>query len=369
MRKLFALLFMLCAMALFVGEVAADTANQATAEPTLEPTVEATSAATLVSTADPLGGATTFAKADKATTVNVILDWTPNTNHLGLYVAQAKGYYSEANLTVEIQPAGDVQAEQVVASNKAQFGISYQEQTTYSRAQNVPIVSVAAIIQHNTSGFASLHATKPISKPSDLAGLRYGAFGSVVEKPMIDILMKCDGGTKSADDVEFIDIGFTDPLPLMERERVDFVWLFYAWDGIRAGQQNLPLDFIMLKDYTQCVPDYYTPLLITNEDMIKNQPDVVRAFVQATARGYANAIKNPGEAADILLKAVPDLDANLVKASAEWLADQFQAEAPRWGEQKSEVWQAFTDFLITNKALETPVEVDKAFTNEFLPGD
>src|SRR5258706_7231846 len=142
---------------------------------------QATAAATMAATSsDPLGGATTFAKLDKATTVNLMLDWTPNTNHLGIYVAQAKGYYKDANLTVEIQQPGDVQVEQVVASGKAQFGVSYQEQATYSRAQNVPIVSIAAIVQHNTSGFAAEHSKHALKTPADLNGLRYGSFGSQV---------------------------------------------------------------------------------------------------------------------------------------------------------------------------------------------
>ena len=330
------------------------------------PTKAATMAATGAATSDPLGGATTFAKANAPTHVNVMLDYTPNTNHLGIYVAQALGYYQDAALTVDIQQPGDVQVEQIVATGKAEFGVSYEEQATYSRAANVPIVSLAAVIQHNTSGFAALHDKHPLKSPADLAGLRYGAFGSPVEKPIISILMQC-AGSKSVDTVEFDDIGFAEPFPLMEQNRIDFVWLFYAWDGIRAKQQGLNLDFLMLHDYVQCIPDYYTPLLITNEDMIKNHPDVVSAWTQATARGYAYAIQHPDEAAAILLKADPDLDANLVKESAVWLAPQFQAEASQWGIQKTEVWQGFTDFLVKNGALQSTIDVKSAFTNDFLP--
>ncbi len=326
-----------------------------------------TPAATPSSTSDPLGGAKTFAKADKPTDVTVMLDWVPNTNHLGLYVAQAKGYYKDANLNVTIQPAGDIQVEQVVALNKAQFGISYQEQASYSRAAEVPIVSVAAIIQHNTSGFASLADENPLKTPADLAGKQYGSFGSAIEKPIIESLIACAGG--KADGYKAVDIGFSDPFPLMEGGRVDYVWLFYAWAGIQAEQQGTKLSLLMLKDYTDCVPDYYTPILITNEALIKDHPDVVKAFVQATARGYADAIRNPSEAADILLKAVPDLDAKLVKASAAWLAPQFQADAPRWGEQKTDVWQRFADYMLKNKALEKAFDISKAFTNAFLPGN
>lgn len=315
---------------------------------------------------DPLGGATTFAKADTLTKVSVMLDYTPNTNHIGLYVAQAKNYYKEANLDVSIVQPGDVQVEQLVATNKVEFGVSYQEQMTYARAQSLPLVSVAAVVQHNTSGFASLSAKHPLKTPADLAGLQYGAFGSAVEKPMLDILTKCYNSNAEA--IKFVDVGFAEPFPLMDQGRIDFVWLFYAWDGIRAKQQGINIDFLMLKDYATCVPDYYTPLLITSESLIKARPDVVRAFVQATARGYADSIKNPAEAADLFIKAVPETDAKLVKESAAWLADQFQAEAKRWGEQKLEIWQNYADWLVKNKVMEKAIDAKVAFTNDYLPG-
>ena len=322
--------------------------------------------ATAAATSDPLGGATEFAKAAEMTDVKVMLDWTPNTNHSGLYIAQAKGYFKDANLNVELLPPGDALPEQVVGLNTAQFGISYSEGFSFNRASGVPIVSIAAIIQHNTSGFAALHDKHPLTTPADLKGLRYGAFGSPIEQPFIDLLIKCEGDTDP--NVEMINVGYVDPLPLLERDKIDFTWLFYGWDGLRSQVAGLPLDIIMLKDYTQCVPDYYTPILITNEEMIKAKPDVVEAFVQAAARGYADAIQNPSEAADILLKAAPDLDPALVKASADWLAAQYQADAPRWGAQKAEVWQKFVDFMITNKVLDKAYDVNTAFTNAYLPG-
>jgi ABC-type nitrate/sulfonate/bicarbonate transport system substrate-binding protein len=314
---------------------------------------------------DPLGGATQFARTPAPTDVTIMLDWTPNTNHLGLYVALAKGYYAEANLNVTIQPAGDIAVDQVVTGGTAQFGISYQEGLTYSRAAGLPVVSVAAIIQHNTSGFVTLSAKKPLKRPADLVGLRYGSYGSpIIEQAVLDALIACDDASGT---VEMRDIGFLEPFPLMERDQIDVTWVFYAWDGIRAEQRGLALDMLMLKDYAECVPDYYTPILITSERMIAEQPEVVRAFVQATARGYADAIANPSEAARILLEAHPDLDADLVRASAIWLAEQFQAEAPQWGVQRTEIWDAFTDFMVRAGALEAPIDSAKAFTNDFLP--
>lgn len=347
-------LYLLLLIAFFVAAAPASAQGDPTATP------EATAAP------DPLGGATEFARAGGRTAITVMLDWTPNTNHLGLYVAQARGYFEAANLDVTIQPAGDVQVEQVVALGQAQFGVSYQETFTYARAAGTPIVSLAAIIQHNTSGFAALADKHTLNTPADLAGLRYGGFGSAIERPVINSLVTCAGGR--ADSFEVIDIGFVEPFPLLERDRIDFVWLFYGWDGIRAEQQGLDLSLLMLKDYTECVPDYYTPILITNETLVAEQPDVVAAFVQATARGYADAIRDPEGAAQILLEAAPDLDSALIEASAAWLADEFQADAARWGEQRAEIWDAFTAYMVDNGALAEPIDSAAAFTNEFLPG-
>ncbi|MBN1681448.1 MAG: ABC transporter substrate-binding protein [Anaerolineae bacterium] len=316
---------------------------------------------------DPLGGATEFAQAGERTGVTLILDWTPNTNHTGFFVAQALGFYDDANLDVSIQEPTDLLVEAVVISGAAEFGVSYQEFTTYALADGSPIVSVAAIIQHNTSGFVTLAADDPISRPADMSGLTYGGFGQPdMENAVLNRLLVCDGA--EPDTVEYIDIGYVDAIPLMEQDRIDLVWMFYAWSGIDAELRGVEFDSVMLMDYTGCVPDYYTPILITSQAMIDDQPDVVAAFVQATARGFAYAIQNPAEAGQILSEAAPEVDADLIQASAAWLADQYQADAPRWGEQSLDIWQGYSDFLVENGILAEGIDAEAAFTNQFLPG-
>ena len=316
---------------------------------------------------DPLGGATEFARADEPTAVTLMLDWTPNTNHTGFYVAQALGYYDEAHLDVTIQEPTDLQVEAIVTSGAAQFGVGYQEFVTYALADGMPVVSVAAIIQHNTSGFVTLHAQDPIERPADFAGLKYGGFGMPdLETAIINTLLVCDGG--EPDSFEYIDVGYADAFELMERDRIDFAWMYYGWTGIEGELRGLDLDTVMLVDYLDCIPDYYTPILITSQAMIDEQPDVVAAFVQATARGFAYAIEHPAEAADMLIEAVPEADPELIRASAAWLADRYQADAPRWGEQSLDVWQGFSDFLVENGILAEGIDAEAAFTNDFLPG-
>lgn len=295
--------------------------------------------------------------------VTMMLDWTPNTNHTGFYVAQAKGWYDEAGLNVSIIEPGESFVESAVSTQAAQFGISYQEGATFSMVEGVDIVSVAAVIQHNTSGFAS-RSSAGISSAADFDGKRYGSFGSPIEQPIINLLMECEG--VSADGVEFIDTGFADFLAITEADEVDFAWIFYAWTGISAEQQGVDLDVVMLKDHLDCVPDYYTPILVTSNALIGDDPEMVEAFVQATARGYEFAIENPSEAADILLEAVPELDAELVRESQDWLANEYQADAAKWGMQQEAVWQNFADFLIEANVLEGEFDASAAYTNRFL---
>lgn len=298
------------------------------------------------------------------THVVALLDWFPNTNHTGLYVALEKGWYSDQGLEVEIiEPAEGSTLVQVVAAGQADFGVSYQEEVCHARAEDIPIVSIAAVIQHNTSGFASKEE-RGITRPRDLEGKRYGAWGSPTERAVLDVLMTCDGG--DVDKVEFIDVGFADFFTIIERD-VDFAWIFYGWDGIEAELRGEPLSVIMLSDWTHCVSDYYTPVIITSEQNVAEEPELVRSFMAATARGYEFAISNSVEAAEILLKHAPESNADLVRRSQEWLSPRYQADAPRWGEQKLEIWQGYVDWMTDRELLPRHIDAEEAFTNEFLP--
>jgi ABC-type nitrate/sulfonate/bicarbonate transport system substrate-binding protein len=296
--------------------------------------------------------------------VKLMLDWVPNTNHTGIFVAQAKGYFKEAGLAVDIIQPGEVYPEAAVASGAADFGISFQESVTLARAEQVPIVSIAAVLQHNTSGFASA-ADLNVTSPAGFEGLRYGSFSSPFETPTLKVLMESAGGDFSK--LKIVNIADTDPLVLIAEKQIDMAWIFYGWEGIEAQQQGIKLNVVMMKDYFDTIPDYYTPVVITNENTITNKPEVVKAFLKALSRGYDFAIQNPDEAADILLNAVPELDTKLVKASQEWLSPYYQAEAPRWGEQKISVWQNYSDWMAKYGILSTPISASDAFTNKFLP--
>ncbi len=307
--------------------------------------------------------APTSAAGQPPAKVVAMIDWVPNTNHTGLYVALDKGWYQEQGLDVEIVEPAESGVEQVVATGKAQFGVSYQEQVTNARAQDVPIVSIAAVIQHNASGFAS-PKSKNITRPKDFEGKRYGGWGSPIEKQVLDVLMKCDGG--DVNKVEFVDIGSNDFFVATQRD-VDFAWIFETWTGVEAELRGVPLNYVALKDWTNCLPDYYTPVLITSEQTISQNPDLVRRFMAATSKGYQFAIAQPAEAATILIKHAPESNPELVKKSQALLSPLYAEGAARWGEQKLEVWKSYGDWMAERGLLSKKIDPTKAFTNDFLP--
>jgi len=296
--------------------------------------------------------------------VTLMLDWVPNTNHTGFFVAEQEGYFADEGLQVEIIQPGEVYAEQAVASGAADFGVSFQEQVTLARGVDVPIVSIAAILQHNTSGFAA-RSDLGVEGPADWEGLRYGSFGSPFEKPTVDGLMECAGGDPGG--LQWIETGFTDPLALLQQEQIDLAWIFFGWQGIQAQQLGLDLDIVMMEDQFDCVPDYYTPVLIANDSTLTADPELVRSFLAAVSRGYAFAAGHPEEAADILLAAAPELNPALVKASQAWVSPQYQSDAPRWGDQTLSRWEQYAQWMESTGILAKPIDPAEAFTNEFLP--
>ncbi|HCU99750.1 MAG: myristoyl transferase [Dehalococcoidia bacterium] len=302
---------------------------------------------------------------DELQSVTFMLDWTPNTNHAGIFVAKAKGWYEEAGLDVEIIEPGAGGVDQTVASGTAHFGISVAESVIPARQQGIPVISIAAVIEHNTSSLIALEEEN-IAEPGDLAGKTYGGWGGALETALISRLVECDGGDPSA--VDYAIIGNVDYIVGMEQDDYDFVWIFDAWDGIRYTEVlGKKVSFISFIDHTDCIPDWYTPVIITSESLIEDDPKLVRSFMAATARGYRYAMENPQEAAQILLEAAPELDKALVEASATYLATRYTSDADKWGWQELKIWTAFESFLHEAGLTESAIDVEKAFTNNFLP--
>ncbi|MBR4879904.1 MAG: ABC transporter substrate-binding protein [Clostridia bacterium] len=307
------------------------------------------------------------AVSEKAEKLTIVLDWTPNTNHTGIFVAQANGYFEKAGLEVEIVQPPEDGAVTLVASGKAQFGVSFQDSLApaFASDEPMPVTAVAAVIQHNTSGIIS-RAGEGMDSPKGLEGKKYSTWDAPVEKATIRDVMKADGG--NFDLVELIPSTVTDEVSALRSNSVDAIWVFYGWAGVACQVAGLETDYFEFADIDPAF-DYYTPVIIGNNEWLENTPESARAFVNALAEGYTFAVENPEKAADILMEAAPELKSNsqLVYASQQYLADEYIADAKQWGEFDGERWAAFYNWLNENALTEVPLDVDSGYTNEYLP--
>lgn len=293
------------------------------------------------------------ATAEKSTKnskkITMVLDWTPNTNHTGIYVAQEKGYFKEAGLDVSVIQPPDNGATDLVASGGAEFGIDFQDTlaAAFSSDSPLPVTAVAAILQHNTSGLISLKK-KGIDSPGKLEGHSYATWDSPIEQAVLKNVVEKDGGDFSR--VKLISTYVEDIVAALHAD-IESVWIYYGWDGVKCDMEGLSTNFLPFADMNPTF-DYYSPVIIGNNDYMKKNPDTTKAFLSAVKKGYEYAAGNPSDAADILLKAVPELDEKLVQKSQEYLSKQYIADAAQWGEIDANRWNGFYQWLNENKLVD-----------------
>ena len=311
------------------------------------------------------GAVPVYAEQEETEKITFVLDWTPNTNHTGLYAAESLGYFEDQGLEVEIVQPPEDGADALVASGKAQFGVSFQDTMAPGVAGDnaLPTTAVAALIQHNTSGIISRKG-EGIDTPKGMEGKKYATWDSPIEVAMIQDIVEEDGGDFSK--VEMIPSTVTDEVSALESKSVDAIWIFYAWAGIKFELSGIETDYFAFKDINP-VFDYYTPVVIANNDFLEEEPETAKKFLTALRDGYEYAIENPEEAADILCEAAPELDKDLVLASQEYLKDQYKAEVAQWGYIDPERWNAFYQWLNENGLTETEIPDNTGFSNDYLP--
>ena len=304
--------------------------------------------------------------AEPLTPLTVVLDWTPNTNHSGLYLALENGWYQDAGLDVTVIEPGETSGLQLVAAGQADVAYSVAEGLLPARAAGADVVSIATVIEDNTSSLLSL-TQDGIERPRDLEGKRYGSYGSQLETAIISALVACDGGDPSL--VEHTPLVSDDFRIGLTEDQFDAAWVFDAWDTIRLGEvDGLDVSTLAFRDWFDCIPNWYTPLLATSATAIEDDPATLEAFLEVTARGYGEAMDDPDAAADALLAAAPELDEDLVRLSAQWLATRYAETPDTWGRQDAQTWERFAAWLADEEILEGDPDVDGAWTDQLLPG-
>lgn len=296
--------------------------------------------------------------------ITFCLDYTPNTNHTGIYVAQAKGYFKDEGLTVKVVQPADGTAEAMIGSGQAQLGVSYQDYIANALSSKNPVAieAVAAIIQHNTSGIMSRKADG-ITSAKKMEGHTYATWSMPVEQATIKQVMESDGGDFSK--LKMVPYEVDDEVAGLKANMFDCVWVYEGWAVQNAKVQHFDVNYFSFVDMDK-VFDFYTPVIAANDDFAKKYPDVVKAFVRAAKRGYEYAIKHPKAAGDILLDAAPELSSDLVQASAKYLAKQYQADAKSWGVIDKSRWDTYFKWLNDKNLVENKLDENSGWTMDYL---
>ncbi|KAB0682801.1 ABC transporter substrate-binding protein [Aureimonas leprariae] len=264
------------------------------------------------------------AKAQSGKRVTVALDWTPNTNHIGLFVAREKGFYGEAGLGVEILPYTDTAAGTLVANGVADFGILSTIGLCTQKAAGADLRGVFAVTRKETGRVVFDAGRNDIQRPRDLDGRTYGGFGSAWENALIDSIVRHDGGKG---EFRTVTLG-TSAYEALASGAVDFTLEVATWEGVEAELAGRRQRAFTYADYG--VPDEHTTLIGSSDGYLAANGDATKAFLAATRRGQLFAAEHAAEAADILIAAngATPLDAELVRASLKTLNDGGYLKGP-----------------------------------------
>lgn len=306
--------------------------------------------------------------------IRLALDWTPNTNHTGFYVALATGAYRRVGLDVrfllpdtdgyELTPA------KRLTEGGADLAIAPSESVFSYQANGIPVKAVAAVLARDASAIVTLKDSGLV-RPGQLDGKVYASYAARYEDDIIRQMIRNDGGNG-----EFVS---SQPARLaiwqaLLAKEADATWIFLPWEGVEAEVQGIELNQFLLEDYA--IPYGYSPVLIANSDWATQNADGLRQFLAATAEGFTFAAQNPDEAAQMLIDTAnhPTLnDHAFVKKSQQMVSDYYLNEAGQWGKMQQSVWESFTNFLIHSHLLKDAngesvqnLDTNTLYTNEYL---
>ena len=305
--------------------------------------------------------------------VTVALDWTVNTNHIGMFIARDQGFYKEAGLDVTILPYSDTLAGLLVANGAADFGIVGSTGLFAQRAAGADLVGTYAVVQHETSRLVFMDDRQDIQSPKDLDGKTYAGFGSNWERKLIETLICADGGKG---EFEIVTLR-TSAYEALANGAVDFTLEIATWEGVKNKLEGVKQRAFRYSDYG--IPDQHTTLLVSSGKYLIDNPETAKAFLSATQRGFAFAADHPDEAADILIRGNQDVltDDKLIRASLKALDDgHFLRDSDGTiGNMRPETMLALGEFLFKagilydkeGAVLQEKPDFSSYFTNDFLP--
>mgnify|MGYP002737400822 FL=1 len=309
---------------------------------------------------------------DNLTEVTFALDWAPNTNHIGIYVAEELGYFEDAGLDVQILPYGSTNAMQLVSAGEADFGIGGQSAVQMARTSGLDVVSVYSITQTDAGRLVTLGDRDDITRPGDLDGLVFGGFGAPLYSALASATITGDGGSGDFTEV-VLDTGAYEAL---SHGSIDFTLSVATWEDVQATIEGRPYQEFRYQDYG--VPDQQSSGIVSSTAFVESHREEAAAFVQAVGRGYNYTVENPEKAAEILIAANPDTlgtSTELVHQSTDLMAAEYLSSSDRpIGEADPSKWEDFGSFLYeqgflvdsAGKPVTEEPDWSEYFTNDLL---
>ena len=313
-------------------------------------------------TADTTAAATE--KSGELREMNVVLDWYPNALHTFIYTAIERGYYEEEGLDVHIQfPANDNDALALVAAGRAQIGLYYEHDIIQAVAnQNVGIKSIGAVVQAPLNIILSLK-DKNILSPKDLEGKTIGYSGTALSESLVYTMMQAVGA--SIDDVEMVNVGF-ELMSSMTTGNVDAtIGCLVNHEVPELEHEGFEVNYFSVSDYG--IPNYYEGVFLVNNDMIENEPEVLEAFLRASAKGFEDFKADPYGCLDILLNNQNEenfpLTPEVEQQSCDTLLPLMETADAEFLSQTEENWQANIDWMLENGLIDHAVDVSDVMIN------
>lgn len=296
---------------------------------------------------------------------DLALDWFPNADHAGIYLAIERGYFDEAGLDVRPQAPSDPSAPiKQVAAGRADLAISYEPEVILARDQGLDVVAVAALASEPLTSLVSLPDSR-VRNPQDLRGKRVATAGIPYQRGYLEAIL--DRAGLGLDDVEQVDVGLG-LLPSLLSGKVDAVLgMFWNIEGVELEERGerpivFPVDELGIPTYDELV-------LVAQNEHVAEDPEAIELFIAALERGTEEARRDPAAAARALIDANPDLDPGLTRAQVEATVPVLAREQARpYGYMRASEWEAFAGFFADQGLAATRFGAGDLLTNELLPG-
>jgi NitT/TauT family transport system substrate-binding protein len=299
--------------------------------------------------------------AGELTKVTVPMGYVPNIQFAPMYVAIQKGYFREAGLEVELDYKFETDGVALVGAGELPFAVVSGEQVLLARAQGLPVVYVGAWYQQYPVSVVA-RSELGVLIPQDLKGKKIGLPG-LFGANYVGLRALLSEAKMTENDVTLDSIGFNQ-VDLFVTGEQDVIVGYIANEPIQLRARDIPITEIRVSDYVQLASNG----ILTSEKTIAENPELVRAFVGAFLKGLADTIADPDEAFELSGSYIPnfaELDAGLQKQILATSIELWKAE--RLGFSDPQAWENMQDVLLEAGLIEGSLDLNKAFTNEFVP--